>query len=528
MLSNSSILSATLLLPVLGGLSILLIPPAHAKQARLTAIVTTALTLGLAVLAAWRFNWNVVSDVDGDVSVQFAANVPLIRSIGFHYFVGVDGLSLPLLLLTIAISLLVVWGSYTISSFVKTYYALLLFLIASLIGLFISFDLLLFFLFLELTILLIFLLITIWGGAGRQFAAIKFLLYALLGSGAILAAMIGIHGHSLGTDGVPTFDLLRLATDPLIKSRFVYGAGGAHFGQVAFWLIFAGFSAFIPAIPLHSWLPDVHAEAPTPIAILLSAILANAGAYGLLRIAYPLFPQQAADAWFYVAGLGVVSLLYGALVSLAQRDFKRLVAYSSVSQMGYVLLGIAVVHPVATQGVLFQMIAQGISAALFVFLAAILANRARHTDIRRFGGLWSQMPAYSGWAAIGFFSILGLPTLCGFVGQLLILFGVFSAADPASYLMRHTSGAAYVPLVWCGCLAAVATIFTAAYLLWTLQRVYMGAPKPEHQNFAGLTSSEKWILASLALSAFVLGTAPALLLEHVRPAIDGLMKLLSS
>jgi len=527
-LSNSSILSATLLLPVLGGLSILLIPPAHAKRARLAAMVTTVLTLGLAVLAACRFNWNAASDLGGDISVQLAARVPLIPGIGFQYFVGVDGLSLPLLLLTTAISLLAVWASFTIGSFIKTYYTLLLFLIASFIGLFISLDLLQFFLFLELAIVLIFLLITIWGGSKRQFASIKFLLYALLGSGALVMAIAGVHGHSFGTDGVPTFDLVRLATDPLIKSRFIYGAEGEHFGQAAFWLLFAGFAVFIPAIPLHSWLPDAHAEAPTPVAMLLSAILLNVGAYGLLRIAYPLFPQQAADAWFYIAGLGVVSLLYGALVALAQRDFKRLIAHSSVSQMGYVLLGIAVISPIATQGVLFQMIAQGISAALFVFFVAILANRARHTDIRRFGGLWSQMPAYTGWSAVGFFSILGLPTLCGFVGQLLILFGAFSAADPASYLMRHTSGAAYVPLVWFGCLAAIATIFTAAYLLWTLQRVYMGAPKPEQQNFAALSASEKWILAWLALGAFVLGIAPALLLEHVRPAIDGLMRLLSS
>ena len=529
MLTNSSILTATLLVPALGGLTIFLIPPLHAKKARHVALSVSVATLLLSILAATRFNWNHVSYAAGDPSVQLSARFEWLPSVGTQYFVGIDGISLPLLLLTTSIGLMAIWASYGISKSIKTYYALMLFLLAGAIGVFISLDLILFGLFFEGSLLPLLLLIGIWGGTKKEFAAIKCLLYALLGSIGTIMAIVGIYLHTrgMGDGGGAVFDVIRLATDPLIKSRLAFGGDSYHLGQIAFWLFFAGFAVRIPSVPLHSWLPDAHAESPTPLSMILTAIMLPMGGYGLLRICYPLFPQQAADAWLYVAGIGIVSIVFGALVAMAQKDFKRLVTFTGVSNMGYVVLGLSVMNPIATEGAIFQLIAQSISSALMFFVVGVLSDRARHREIRRFGGIWSQLPAYTGWAAVGFFASMGLPGLCGFVGQFLVLLGVFSSGDPASFLMHHTSGTAYVPLIWLGCIAAAAGIFTVGYLVWTLQRIYMGAPKQEHHNFPGLTASEKWILATLGLAAITLGIAPALLLDHIRPAIDGMMRLVS-
>ena len=451
---------------------------------------------------------------------------PLLPSLGIQYFVGVDGISLPLLLLVTAISLLATWASFGISHSIKLYHALLLFLVSCLIGAVISLDLVLFCFFFELAVLPLFLMITIWGGPKKDRAAIKFLLYAGLGKIAIVLALIGIytHAHSPNAD---TFDLIRLATDPLLKARFAYGGDAYAFGQIAFWLLLAGFATRLPLVPLHPWLPDLHTESPTPLSLLITGIMLPIGAYAILRVCYPLFPQQAADTWLYVAALALLSIVFPAIVAIAQKDLKRLLAYASISQMGFILLGLSVMTPTATQGAIFQMIAAAISSAMLFFAAGVLHDRARHREIRRFGGIWSHMPAYAGWAATAFFAAMGIPGLCGFVGQLLILLGAFAAGDPSSYLMRHTGGAAYLPLLCFSLIATAATIFIAGSLLWTLQRLFMGAPRPEYQNFPSLTSSEKWILATLGLAAIILGLAPALLLQHIRPAIDGFMKLVT-
>ncbi|MGN6367099.1 MAG: complex I subunit 4 family protein [Phycisphaerae bacterium] len=524
--TSSSILTILLFLPFIGGLAILLIPPRYARKSRPTAIIVTALTLALAILAASHFNWNRFSYAPEDPSVQLAMHAPLWPSLGIQYFVGVDGISLPLLLLITAIGLLAAWASYGINQSVKLYYTLLLFLITSLIGAAISLDLVLFCFFLEIAALPFFLLVTIWGGAKKEYAAVKFLCYSLLGAIALLIAVVGIHSHAHASNG-NTFNLVRLATDPLLKARFARGGDAYHFGLFAFWMLLAGFATRLPLVPLHPWLPDLHTESPTPLSLVLTGAMLPLAAYGILRICYPLFPQQAADTWFCVAAVAVISIAFSALVAIAQKDLKRFLACISISQMAYILLGLSVMTPTATQGAIFQMIAAGISSAMLFFAAGILYDRARHREIRRFGGIWSHMPAYAGWTALAFFAAMGIPGLCGFVGQFLVLLGAFAAADPASFLMRHTGGAAYLPLLWLTLIAATAAIFTSGALLWTFQRLFMGAPKPEHQNFPGLSASEKWILATLGLSAVILGIAPALLLNFNRPAIDGFIKLVT-
>jgi NADH-quinone oxidoreductase subunit M len=441
---------------------------------------------------------------------------------------------MPLLLLTTAMSVIACWASFGISRSIKGYYSLLLFLLAGTIGVLISLDLLLFYVFFELSLVPVYFLVGIWGGGGgrKEHAATKFFLYSLLGSLGIFIAVLGVsyYTRGLGGGGGGVLDLISLAMDPAIRAKFDRFGGAFDFANVAFWLLLGGFAIRMAAVPVHTWLPEALVEAPTPVSMLIAAVVLNIGAYGLLRVVYPVFGYQATTWWFWVAVIGVVSIAYGALVALAQKDFKRLAAYATISQMGWVLLGLAVMTPTAAAGAMFQMVAHGIGAAMLFFVVGVIGDRAHHREIPRLGGLWSQMPMYTGWAAVAFFAVMGLPGLCGFVGEVLVLLGTFGAArggEAPTLLMRHAPGTPGVSLIWLGAIAAGAGVITAGYLLWTLQRVYMGAPKPEYHNFPGLTISEKWILVTLGVAAIVLGVLPMLLLDHVGPSIEGLMRLLA-
>jgi len=271
---------------------------------------------------------------------------------------------------------------------------------------------------------------------------------------------------------------------------------GLKFAPVMFIFLFIGFAIKLPIVPFHTWLPDAHVEAPTPISMVLAGVLLKMGGYGFLRLCYPIFPTGA-EFWAYtLACIGLISIIYGAFCALAQTDFKRLVAYSSISHMGYVLLGIAVMTKAGFQGAMFQMIAHGISSPMCFFLVGIIYDRAHHREINRFGGLWLTMPKYGTLATIGFFASLGLPGLCGFIGEVWVVLGTFSAMDKYSWA---------APMA---IMAAATVVLTAGYILWLIRRVYLGNEKEEYAGFPDSSIRETFILVPLAVLCIAMGIFP--------------------
>jgi len=265
---------------------------------------------------------------------------------------------------------------------------------------------------------------------------------------------------------------------------------------VMFVFLFIGFAIKLPIVPLHTWLPDAHVEAPTPISMILAGGLLKMGGYGFLRICYPIFPTGAEYWSFLLALIGIVSILYGALCAMAQTDFKKLVAYSSISHMGFVLLGVAVMTPAGFQGAMFQMLAHGISSPMCFFLVGVIYERAHHRVINRFGGLWLTMPKYGTMATIGFFAALGLPGMCGFIGEIWVLLGVFDAGQKFTW--------AYPMAI----ISAASVILTAGYILWLVRRVYLGAEREEYKGFPDVSAREMFILVPLAGLCIALGILP--------------------
>jgi NADH-quinone oxidoreductase subunit M len=532
------ILTWIMLLPVIGAGVLMVMPAKNPRPVRMVAMGFVLATFLLSCLAAHYFDWGLAGPYEK--MPQLTKNVEWISSIGARYYVGVDGISMPLLLLTTSIAALACFASFAIEKYVRGYFILLLLLLAGMVGVFVSLDLLLFYVFFEVSLFPMYFLIGIWGGPRKEYAAIKFFLYTLVGSIAMLIAIIGIYQYTSKSPGMEgrSFDMIALATNKNVQEKFnpempltargtaeeiakarEERASAVKFAGFAFWLLLVGFLVKVPAVPLHTWLPDAHVEAPTPISMILAAVLLKMGGYGLMRLAYPLFPNQAHDNWHWVALIGVVSCVYGALVAMGQKDFKRLVAYSSVSHMGYVILGIAVMTPMGFAGGMFQMIAHGITSAMMFFIVGVIYDRAHHRDIPRLGGIARQMPVYTGWATLGILASMGLPGLCGFVGELLVLLGVFTAGQSPDPVMPQKQ------LIVFGVLAAVTIILTAAYLLWVVQRVYLGAPKPEYSHFAPLSGREKFILATLGIACVIFGVLPWIVLGPIGPAMESVLKL---
>ncbi|MGO8748587.1 MAG: complex I subunit 4 family protein [Thermoguttaceae bacterium] len=538
-MENASIflLSAIIFLPTLGALVIGFLPKGRDELAKQVAFLSTVLAFLLTVWIAVPGSAGSTRFELGRQAMQQAFSIPWIGSFNIQYALGIDGISFPLVILTTFLSMLAMGASWPINKHVKAYCILFLLLETGMLGVFMALDFFLFYVFWEVMLLPMYFLIGIWGGPRREYAAIKFFLFTLVGSVLMLVAILMLYFYSdfstlsakqLAEPGIGaaasqpgaahTFNILALAKmGQSAHSPFNMPLLWGHSVQWwAFLLLLIGFLVKVPSVPIHTWLPDAHVEAPTPISMILAGVLLKMGGYGILRICYPICPDAAYDLAWLVVGLGVVSMVYGAFAALAQKDFKRLVAYSSVSHMGYVVAGIGVWSAVAgtaynsdfwkmgMNGAMFQMIAHGLSSAGMFFLVGVIYDRVHHRNLDQFGGLFARMPVYSGLAIGIFFAALGLPGLCGFIGEVFVVFSAWSYSKALAVV------------------AASVVILTAGYILWTIQRVYLGPEYkgPHGEAITPITRREVAIAAPLLALAILFGVYPKALFNYMEPSVN--------
>jgi len=550
--SNVILLSLIVFLPTAGALLLAFFPREQGQAMKNFSLAITIAVFALTALMIVPGIGDQLAFKKDAAEMQQMFSRPWIPSFNIHYFMGMDGISFPLVILTSFVSMLAMAASWPIQKHVKAYCILFLLLETGMLGVFLALDFFLFYVFWEVMLLPMYFLIGVWGGPRREYAANKFFLYTLLGSVFMLIAILmlyfgsdlrqlsaqqlnaaGIGGEALkpGADEdahapLHTFNILALQQMGQHTTLFDnFGVGeegkpilflGHGIQWWAFGLLLVGFIIKVPSVPLHTWLPDAHVEAPTPISMILAGVLLKMGGYGILRICYPICPHAGYELAYFVCALGVVSMVYGAFAALAQKDFKRLVAYSSVSHMGYVVLGIGVWSAVAgnqymsdywrmgVNGAMFQMLAHGISSAGMFFMVGVVYDRVHHRNLDQFGGLFAKMPVYSGLAIGIFFAGLGLPGLCGFIGEVFVTLSVWNYNQALAVI------------------SASVVILTAAYILWTIQRVYLGPEYkgPHGDHLTPMTGRELAIAAPLLALAIAFGVYPQAIFNYMTPSVD--------
>jgi NADH-quinone oxidoreductase subunit M len=530
-------LSLTIFVPIAGAFVVMLLPARASQAIKLVSAMTTAVALLASIVVAKNF--------DPNGGFQGPKPVDWIPAFNIQYYVGVDGLSVTMVLLTGILSFLCILASWHFEHWhvnrgMKGYFALFLLLEAGMMGVFASLDFFLFYVFWELMLLPMYFLIGIWGGPRREYAAIKFFLYTLAGSVLMLVVMLAMY---FTVDGDPakaghqgTFNLVTLSQlGPKLFTGFWW--------KMAFLGLYIGFAIKVPVFPFHTWLPDAHVEAPTPISVILAGVLLKMGTYGLLRVSYPLMPDAA--LWFapFMMIFGVINIIYGSMCAMAQirgvprvnaqtgerfveRDWKKLIAYSSVAHMGFCLIGMATATPAGLSGCLFQMWNHGCITGMLFLLVGVVYDRAHHRNVDGFGGLWTVMPHYGAVTALAFMASLGLPGLAGFVSEFLCFVGAFQGGSdyPFPFALGSLNWA-WSSSVFFKVLTSVSVIgvvLGAGYFLWSYQRVFLGPLNPKYEKLEDMSLLEKSTVWPLAIIVVVLGVLPWIYLDVVNPAMQAL------
>jgi NADH-quinone oxidoreductase subunit M len=503
------------------------------EASRWIALVTSGLSF-LAAIAAWKM-------FDGSkTGVQLEHHFVWIRSFNIEYYLGADGLSISMILLSGLISFIATIASMPWWSGAKAgemagmhddghddphhpkhfsvrmvpgYMVMLLLLQTGMMGTFAALDMFLFYVFWEVMLLPMYFLIGIWGGPRKEYAAIKFFLYTLAGSVLMLLAIIGLYYNSAPAalvDGTPTahtFNLLELARQGQ-AGQFLNAAPilGFAFTKLAFVGLFIGFAIKIPMFPFHTWLPDAHVEAPTPVSVILAGVLLKMGIYGILRFNYPILPDATMWAANAVAIFGVINIVYAAFVCLGQTDLKKLIAYSSVSHMGFSLLGMAAFTPAAISGAVLNLFTHGIISPMLFLIVGVIYDRAHHREIAKFGGLAQELPEYSAIMGLAFFASLGLPGLAGFISEFMVFSGAFPVFTTYTII------------------SATSVIITAAYYLWAIHRMFLGKLNTAYKGYPDLNWRERLTLYPLAALAIVLGFYPQAILSVINTGLHDIIK----
>jgi NADH-quinone oxidoreductase subunit M len=482
---DHSILTLVTFVPAAGALLLMFFPRRH-RDIRVFALVISLLTFVLSLHLPAHFHRD-------QAGFQFETNVQWISTPNIHYHMGMDGISLWLVVLTTFLTPLCVLVSWTsIDERVKEFFILLLVLETALMGVFVALDLFLFYFFWEATLIPMALLIGVYGHGRRVYAAVKFFLYTMIASVFMLAGILWLYAKT------GTFDFVVLQSALHNGSVPDFSAAA----QLLFLGFFVAFAVKVPLFPFHTWLPDAHVEAPTAGSVLLAGVLLKMGTYGMLRFNLGLFPEQSRANAPWIAGLALIGIVYGALVAMVQPNMKKLIAYSSISHLGFVVLGIFSFTQAGLNGAMFVMLAHGISTGALFMLAGILYERRHTYEISELGGLATPMPAYSSFFLFIVLASVGLPLLNGFIGEFLVLSGAFQAK------------------MWWGVVGATGVIWSACYLLWMYQRVFFGVVKHEENLILpDLNLRERVALWPTAVTALAMGVAPLLWLNAIDPAV---------
>ncbi|MBN2226800.1 MAG: NADH-quinone oxidoreductase subunit M [candidate division Zixibacteria bacterium] len=489
---EQQILTLVTFFPVIGVALLLLVPRERADTIKAVSLIVSFVTFLFSLLMYVMFD----PVANG---MQFEINIPWIAAFGIHYHLGIDGISLLLIMLTTILSVIAILSSWTaIKTGVKGYYISMLLLETGMLGVFVSLDLFLFYVFWEAMLVPMYFLIGVWGGPRRIYAAIKFVLFTMFGSLLMLVALLYLFFLYHGYAGEYSFDLLKIYEMPI-------PLGAQTYMFLAFALAFA---IKVPVWPFHTWLPDAHVEAPTAGSVILAGVLLKMGTYGFLRVCLPVFPEATIQFVPLISILALIGIVYGALVAMVQRDVKSLVAFSSVSHLGFVMLGMMALNVQGMEGSVIQMINHGISTGALFLIVGMIYER-RHTRlIADFGGLAKSMPVFSTFFMIVALSSIGLPLTNGFVGEFLILLGTFKANS--TYAIIAASG----------------VILAACYMLWMLQRVIFGKlTKPENEKLVDLNIRERLVLIPLIVLIFWIGIYPKPFFIRMEPAVKAILSM---